>query len=109
MGEQEEIAEIAMQIIAHAGEARSRVYEALEACIKKDFKRGRKLIGEAEKYIVEANKVSHSILSKEARGENIPVTLLLIHALDILMASIIERDLAKRLIRILEAVNNSKK
>ena len=98
----EEVAEIAMQVIASAGEARSKIHDALNMCLKKDFEKCEELISEAEELIIEANKLTYNILSAEAKGENIPITLLLIHAFDILMASIIERDLAKKIIQMLK-------
>jgi PTS system cellobiose-specific IIA component len=99
----EEVAEIAMQVIASAGEARSKIYDALNMCLKKDFEKCEELISEAEELIIEANKLTYNILSAEAKGENISITLLLIHAFDILMASIIERDLAKKIIQMLKS------
>ncbi|RLF24044.1 MAG: PTS lactose/cellobiose transporter subunit IIA [Thermoprotei archaeon] len=101
MNEREEVAEIAMQIIANAGEARGKVHEALEACIKKDFEKAKKLMEEANEYIINANRITHHLLSKEAKGERVLITLLLTHALDILMIAIVERDLANKIMRLI--------
>lgn len=106
MNEIEEAAQYAMEIIGFAGEAISKIHKALELCTNGDFTRAKKLLEEAEDLIIKAHKVSFNLISAEARGERRPITLLLVHALDTLMTSIIERDLVKRIIAILELISS---
>jgi PTS system cellobiose-specific IIA component len=92
-----ELEETLFQIIASSGESKSKVFEALKAYQKGDIPRKDQLLKEAEDLAVEANKLIYKLVQKEARGERIPLSILLIHACDILMSSISARELITRL------------
>lgn len=52
--------------------------------------------------IVNAHNSQTAMLTKEASGEHIPVTLLLVHSQDHLMTAITYIDLAKELVAVYE-------
>lgn len=95
-----EIAEISMNVIAFSGNARGKIYEALDACAEGDFDLAEKLLEEAGDEMQKAHKAQFKLLSREASGEDVPISILLIHAQDILMATISERDLVRSLMEI---------
>jgi PTS system cellobiose-specific IIA component len=99
--------EIAFKIIANAGEARAKISEALDATERKDFKKAGELLDKAEEHITAAHKVHLEVVQKEASGEKIQPTLLLIHGMDIMLVAESEKDMAKRIIRMEKARGNS--
>ncbi|MHA1506746.1 MAG: PTS lactose/cellobiose transporter subunit IIA [Candidatus Asgardarchaeia archaeon] len=104
----EEINQIAFRIIATAGEARSKVFKAIELIYDEDFNEAEKCLREAEELIAEANEAQTELLKREARGErNIP-TILFVHAYDILMAAITEKDLTGSLMKVFKKIVGGK-
>lgn len=91
--------EIAFKIIACSGEARSKIAEAMDACEMGFFEKAEKLIEEAEENLLEAHNVHVQVCQKEASGEKINPTLLLIHGMDLMLVTESERDMAKRMLR----------
>lgn len=92
--------EIAFKIIANSGEARSKIAEAMDACEMGLFEKAEKLIEEAEKNLLEAHNAHVQVCQKEACGEPVTPTLLLIHGMDLMLVTESERDMAKRALRI---------
>ena len=72
-----------MQIVAFSGEANSRVYDALEAYSEHGLEASMKLLDEAEEMIVMASRNQFQLLNQEANGNEITMTVLLTHAMDI--------------------------
>lgn len=97
---------VAFQIISNSGEARSKIAEAMNKCEKGQWDEAKKLIEEAEKNLLDAHDVHMKICQKEASGENIQPTLLLIHAMDLMLVTESERDMAKRFLRITKKMSN---
>ncbi|MHA1626303.1 MAG: PTS lactose/cellobiose transporter subunit IIA [Candidatus Asgardarchaeia archaeon] len=101
--EQAALEEALFSIISHAGNARAKAYEALDLIAESKYDEARSKIEEAHDEITEAHRAHADLIRKEASGERIPASMLLMHSLDILMAAISESDLVERLISIFEA------
>lgn len=93
-----------MNLINFSGEARSLSMEAISICKDGDFNRAKEMIEEANKKITEAHRSQTSLIQQEARGENRPVSLLLIHAQDHLMNAITVKDMANEFIALYEVI-----
>ncbi|TDW16528.1 PTS system cellobiose-specific IIA component [Breznakia blatticola] len=78
---------ISFQIISSVGTARSMYIEAIQAAKNKDFAKAKELISEGEKISIEGHHAHAALVQKEADGEKIQTTLLLIHAEDQLMSA----------------------
>ena len=89
---------ISFGIVASAGQARSLAFEALSAAREGDFDRAQELMDESEKIGLEAHDEQTKLLVKEANGEHTPVDVLLVHAQDHLMTSMLARELIEELI-----------
>ncbi|WP_255524898.1 PTS lactose/cellobiose transporter subunit IIA [Herbiconiux sp. VKM Ac-1786] len=88
-----------MPMIAAAGEGRALVFEALDTALDGDVAGAEALLAEADERIREAHLIQfRELIRPEAAGENVPVKLIVVHAMDTLMITMSERDLAKRLI-----------
>lgn len=96
----DELSMICMNLISNAGEGRNYIYEALELALAEDYSGAESKIIEAEKYLSEAHRIQfEELMSLQARGEEIPFNLLLLHAMDLLMISISEKDLVYAVIK----------
>jgi len=79
-------------LILHAGEARTKAKEAAEFAVEGEWDEAKRLMEEAEKEQLEAHKVSANIVKMEAGGEQVDFSVLLVHALDLLLLAWIEID-----------------
>ena len=101
----EQVAENAMQIILHAGEARKYCTEALKEIEKSDFGSAKEKMKLANQEIVQSHRVQTNCIQKETQGEKGEYSVLFAHAQDTLMTVYSEINLAKRLLDIFESVD----
>jgi len=90
--------EAIMGLIMYGGNAKSDAMEAISAAKKGDFDLAEKKIRDAEASLVEAHHSQTQMLTQEAQGNHMQVTLLTVHSQDHLMTSIAFTDLAKEII-----------
>lgn len=96
----EEITLLGFEIVAFAGDARSRLMEALAAAQKGDYAKAEELVEAANACIVEAHHAQTSLLQKEAAGEDLAFSVTLMHGQDHLMTTILLQDLMKHMIEL---------
>lgn len=101
----EEIEMITVEIIAYAGDARSKYMGALAAANDAEYAKADKLIQEGNELITEAHNTQTQILQMEAAGESIKVNFLTVHAQDHLMTVMLLRDLVKNFITLYKKIN----
>lgn len=94
--------EVAMEVILHAGKARDLVSNALNSAYAEDFANAGVLIAQAEDEARAAHRLQTTTIQSEANGEEVSLSLLLIHAQDTLMVSMSEINMAKHMIRFAE-------
>lgn len=102
----EEIQTVSFQLISYAGEAFSTFYEAVEEARKGNFELAHKKMEEGEKLLNEGHKAQMNLLASEANGQDMELSVILIHAQDHLMTTIMYQRIAKQLIGILEEVRS---
>ncbi|WP_436865517.1 PTS lactose/cellobiose transporter subunit IIA [Staphylococcus pseudoxylosus] len=107
MTEQERDLEFAMSLIAYSGDAKSHAMEAIIASKKGYFKEAQQKLEKAESSLLEAHHIQTKMLSKEAQGENITMTLLTVHSQDHLMTAITFKDIAQEMIDLYKIVEKS--
>jgi PTS system cellobiose-specific IIA component len=91
---------ISFGIIAHAGDARSYAFGALAAAKAGNFEEAEALLKQSNDAAVEAHHMQTELLINEANGDKTPVDVLLVHAQDHLMTSMLAVELIKELITI---------
>lgn len=96
----EQLMQTVMGLIIHAGNAKSECMEAIQLAKQGESEQAMAKIDAANEALVEAHHAQTSLLTNEARGENVQPTLMLIHAQDHLMNAITFRDLAKEMIEL---------
>lgn len=98
--------EAIMGLIMNAGNAKSDAMEAIQAAKAGNFEEADEKIKTAEDSLVKAHHSQTELLTKEAGGESIDITLLTVHSQDHLMTSITFVDLAKEFIDVYKRMNN---
>ncbi|KAF1303386.1 MULTISPECIES: PTS lactose/cellobiose transporter subunit IIA [Enterococcus] len=90
--------EAIMGLIMYGGNAKSDAMEAIQAAKTGNFEEAEEKIKDAEKSLVEAHHSQTNMLTQEAQGNHMEVTLLTVHSQDHLMTAIAFTDLAKEII-----------
>lgn len=103
-----ENAEIAMTLIAYSGEARTYAFQALKSARGNDFVQAKDLMKQAELSSTKAHQAQTDLLVKEANGENVTLNVLLIHAQDHLMTSMLALELIQEMIILHESKEDKK-
>ena len=96
-----EITQVAMQIILHAGDARTQIEKALDEAENGNFHRVEQLMDEARKNIILAHNSQTSLIQEEARGNHHGFSMLFTHAQDIMMTIQSELRITQHIIKIL--------
>ncbi len=78
----EQMQTTAFQMIATVGTAKSMYIEALQMAKKGDFDEAEKMYAEADSIYSEAHTLHFDLVQKEASGEELPFSLMLMHAED---------------------------
>lgn len=78
----QQMQEVAFQIIAQVGTAKSMYIQALKLAKECQFEEARKLISEADAIYAEGHKLHFDIIQVEAKGEDVPFSLIFMHAED---------------------------
>lgn len=89
---------ISFGIIANAGDARSFAFAALEEAKAGNFEEAEKLLKKSDEAATLAHKAQTELLFKEAQGDKTPVDVLLVHAQDHLMTSMLAVELIREMI-----------
>ncbi|KOS60974.1 PTS lactose/cellobiose transporter subunit IIA [Lysinibacillus agricola] len=93
-----------MGLIVHSGNTKSECMEAIQLAKKGQIQKAKEKIQLANDALIEAHHSQTALLSQEARGEKVEVSMLLIHAQDHLMNAITFRDLATEMIELYERI-----
>lgn len=95
-----DIENIAMTLIAHSGDARTLAYRALNAAKAHDFEEADRLMKESEQCSILAHNGQSELLFAEANGNKTELNVLLVHAQDHLMTSMLAQELIRELIEV---------
>ena len=98
----DDMAMVAMEIVAYSGDARTKFLDAMDAIGKKDFDKAEALIMEGDELILGAHNQQTELITKEAAGEQLDIGFLTVHAQDHLMTAMLLSDMDKRFLKILK-------
>ncbi|EHR37233.1 PTS lactose/cellobiose transporter subunit IIA [Facklamia languida] len=96
--EENEINQVAMVLIANSGDARSKFMEAIALAKNRYFDQAQDKFDEGKASLRLAHQAQTDLLTQEAGGERVALSLLLLHAQDHLMNAMTVRDFAQELI-----------
>lgn len=92
--------EISFGIIAAAGQGRSLAFQALRAAKEGDFDSADELMKQSKESSLEAHHQQMNLLTREAGGDHVDVDVILVHAQDHLMTSMLAQELIAELIEL---------
>lgn len=88
----------AFNIILHAGNARSYYFEALKLAREGTFTEVEEKVTKAKQELIEAHRMQTILLQQEAGGNEQKLSLVLVHAQDHLMNTLLAQDLIQEMI-----------
>lgn len=97
--------EAIMGLIMNAGNAKSDAMEAIQAAKAGNFEEADEKLKSADQALVQAHHSQTELLTKEANGESIDITLLTVHSQDHLMTSITFVDLAREFVDVYKRID----
>lgn len=89
--------EAVMEIIVNAGQSRSLCFEALHAARQGNLDEAKSLLREADGYARQAHKMQTKLIEQDAGEARQPMTLIMVHAQDHLMNSLLARELSEEI------------
>ncbi|QJQ18080.1 PTS lactose/cellobiose transporter subunit IIA [Enterobacter hormaechei] len=92
--------EAVMEIIVNAGQSRSLCFEALHAARQGNLDEAKSLLREADGYARQAHKMQTKLIEQDAGEARQPMTLIMVHARDHLMNSLLARELSEEIIHL---------
>ncbi|MBM7712527.1 MULTISPECIES: PTS lactose/cellobiose transporter subunit IIA [Enterococcus] len=98
--------EAVMGLIINAGNAKSDAMEAIQAAKTGDFALAQEKLEAADHALVEAHHSQTGLLTEEASGTPMTLTLLAVHSQDHLMTSITFNDMAKEVVELYKRLGN---
>jgi len=101
--------QVIFKLISFSGEARSNLYEAYELVMNGEYEKAEECLKQADKTILEAHSVQTNLIQKEAQGIHTDITLLMVHAQDHLMNTLLSKDLITNMIHMQKEINELKK
>lgn len=94
--------EVAFKIISFAGNAKSSAMMAIRESREGNREEATKLLAEADSDLHSAHGAQTKLLTQEARGNEVPLNIILVHAQDHLTGAMLVRDLADEFIKLHE-------
>lgn len=92
--------DVAMSLIAEAGDSRSSCMEAIELAKEGKFDEAKAALIRAGEGMVAAHETQTELIREEMSGNGKPVSLLMVHAQDHLNLALIMRDVAEELVEL---------
>nr|WP_086939187.1 PTS lactose/cellobiose transporter subunit IIA [Thaumasiovibrio occultus] len=97
---------VVMEIIVNAGEARSLCFEALAAARKGELEQAQANLDSAKECLNKAHLVQTQLIEADMGEGKIPMTLVMVHAQDHLMTTILAHELAKEMVALHARLND---
>ena len=98
-----------MNLIIYGGDGKSSSVEAIQAAKEGNFELADEKIKAAEESLLQAHHTQTEMLTQEANGDSVEVSLLMVHGQDHLMTGMMFKDLAKEIVDVYRRFEKSSK
>ncbi|MBU9855624.1 PTS N,N'-diacetylchitobiose transporter subunit IIA [Rahnella bonaserana] len=102
--EMQDLEEVVMGLIINSGQARSLAYSALKKAKEGDFEQARSVMAQSRMALNEAHLIQTKLIEEDQGEGKTKVSLVLVHAQDHLMTSMLARELIAELIELHEKI-----
>lgn len=102
--ELQDLEEVVMGLIINSGQARSLAYSALKKAKEGDFEQARAVMAQSRMALNEAHLIQTKLIEEDQGEGKTKVSLVLVHAQDHLMTSMLARELIAELIELHEKI-----
>ena len=89
---------IALNLISNSGTARTKAFEALHKAREGKYEEAKMLLKESEESSLLAHNAQTELLQAEANGDNSNYSIIMVHAQDHLMTSILAKELIEEMV-----------
>lgn len=96
--------QIIISLIVNSGSARSSAIEAIQYAKAGDLGKADESLDQAKETVNEAHHAQTEMIQGEMRGEKTPLNLLMVHAQDHLMTSLLAIDLAQEFVDVYKKI-----
>ena len=97
-----------MNLIVGAGSARSYAFESIGLAKEGKFEEARAALENAANDLSGVHATQTDLIQKEARGEHMEMGLIMVHAQDHIMTSMLARELAAEIVELYERLAEQK-
>lgn len=108
MLDKEKVQSIAFEVITLASEAMDLCFKSLNAAKEGKPEESKTLMGQYDEVISKAHKAQMSLITSEAKGIEMPYSIIMVHAQDHLMQAIFIQRTIKELIEVHEILREMK-
>lgn len=98
--DRQEISMLGFEIVAYSGDARSMLLEAIKCAKKGEFDKIDSLVQGAQENLNIAHNKQTEMLALDAQGEDLDIGIIMIHAQDHLMTTMLLKDIIYDLVEI---------
>lgn len=102
--QENDLEEVVMGLIINSGQARSLAYKALKQAKQGDFAGAKSTMDQSRAALNDAHRVQTQLIESDEGEGKMKVSLVLVHAQDHLMTSMLARELVAELIELHEKV-----
>ena len=97
---------IVMELIVKSGEAKSQAFEAMAHARRGDYDKAENSIANSREAGRLAHKIQTALIAADNGEGKVSVNLLLVHAQDHLMNSMLAQDMVEEMIHLYQQLNN---
>jgi len=108
MEKEANIEQIAMELIGNSGDARSFAFGALQQAKVGNYEEAMKQMRSAKEAAKLAHQAQTELLAYEANGNTLEFSVLLVHAQDHLMTSMLAQELIAEIVELYENIEGKK-
>ncbi|MEG0292894.1 PTS lactose/cellobiose transporter subunit IIA [Enterococcus sp.] len=101
--------QVSFELISKAGDAFGFLVQAIADAREGNFDEANRKVAKSEKVMNEAHRVQTSMIVNEAQGQDNELSVLLIHAQDTLMNTILMSTLTKEFIKLYQYIEKEEK
>jgi cellobiose PTS system EIIA component len=94
------------EIISHGGDARGFAYDALKAAKENMMDKAEEMLKNSQEELNLAHNTQTKLIQSEINGEDLKMTLLMVHAQDQLMTAISEKNLIEQMVEMLKIIHS---